>query len=81
MLIQAKMLPLKFDEKQPDKLIIIAADPTDRRIPLIARNFGGKKYEVAYCRLKDLQNLLEQVIPPENEFLKLLGELARSASR
>ena len=72
MLMQTKMLPLKFDEKQPDKLIIIAADPTDRRIPLIARNFGAKKYEVAYCRLKELQNLFEQVIPPENEFLKLL---------
>jgi type IV pilus assembly protein PilB len=72
MLIQTKMLPLKFDEKAPDKLIIVAADPTDRRIPLIARSFGGKKYEVAYCRLKELQNLLEQVIPPENEFLKLL---------
>jgi type IV pilus assembly protein PilB len=66
------MLPLRFDEKQPDKLVIVAADPTDRRIPVIARNFGAKKYEVVYCRLKDLQNLLEQVIPPENEFLKLL---------
>ncbi|MCC6397379.1 MAG: type II/IV secretion system protein [Bacteroidetes bacterium] len=72
MVVQSRMLPLKFDEKQPDKLIIVSADPTDRRIPLIAREFGAKKYEVAYCRLKDLQNLLEQVIPPENEFLKLL---------
>ncbi len=72
MIVQSRMLPLKFDDKQPDKLIIISADPTDRRIPLIAREFGAKKYEVAYCRLKDLQNLLEQVIPPENEFLKLL---------
>jgi len=72
MLIAAKMLPLKFDEKQVDKLVIVAADPTDRRIPLIARNFGAKKYEVAFCRLKELQSLLEQVIPPENEFLKLL---------
>jgi type IV pilus assembly protein PilB len=72
MLLQTKMLPLRFDDKQGDKLIIIAADPTDRRIPLIARNFGAKKYEVAYCRLKDLQTLFEQVIPPENEFLKLL---------
>jgi type IV pilus assembly protein PilB len=72
MLLQTRMLPLKYDEKQPDKLIIIAADPTDRRIPLIARNFGGKKYEVAYCRLKELQGLIDQVLPPENEFLKLL---------
>ncbi|MBI5476749.1 MAG: type II/IV secretion system protein [Ignavibacteriales bacterium] len=73
LLIQTKMLPLKFDEKQPDKLIIIASDPTDRNIPSVARNFGVKKYEVCYCRLKDLQNLLEQVVPPENEFLKLLA--------
>lgn len=74
LLIQTKMLPLKFDEKQPDKLIIVCADPTDRNIPLIARNFNVKKYEITYCRLKDLQNLLEQVIPPQNEFLKLLEE-------
>jgi type IV pilus assembly protein PilB len=72
MLIQTKMLPLKFDEKHGDKLIIIAADPTDRSIPSVARNFGVKKYEVTYCRKKDLQNLLEHVVPPENEFLKLL---------
>ena len=73
-LLQAKVLPLRFDEKQTDKLIIVAADPTDRRIPLIASNFGVKKYEVAYCRLKDLQGLLEQVVPPENEFLRLLED-------
>jgi type IV pilus assembly protein PilB len=72
MLIQTKMLPLKYDEKQPDKLIIVAADPTDRRIPLVARSFGGKKYEVAYCRLRDLESLIEKVLPPENEFLKNL---------
>lgn len=74
MVVQSRMLPLKYDDKQPDKLIIISADPTDRRIPIIAREFAAKKYEVAYCRLKDLQNLLEQVIPPENEFLKLLED-------
>ena len=73
LLIQTKMLPLKFDEKQTEKLIILAADPTDRNIPSIARNFGVKKYEVCYCRLKELQGLMEQVVPPENEFLKLLA--------
>jgi type IV pilus assembly protein PilB len=74
MLLQAKMLPLKYDEKQADKLIVVAADPTDRRIPLVARNFGVKKYEVAYCRLKEIETTLEQVVPPENEFLKLLSD-------
>jgi len=73
LLLQTKLLPLKFDDKQLDKLIIVAADPTDRSIPPIARNFNVKKYEVCYCRLKDLQGLMEQVAPPENEFLKLLA--------
>jgi type IV pilus assembly protein PilB len=73
LLIQTRMLPLRFDEKQPDKLIIVAADPTDRRIPIVARNFGLKKYEVCYARLKDLTALMEAVIPAENEFLKLLA--------
>ena len=27
MVVQSRMLPLKFDDKQPDKLIIISADP------------------------------------------------------
>jgi type IV pilus assembly protein PilB len=72
LLLQTKMLPLKFSEKVPEKLIIIASDPTDKKIPIIARNFGVKKYEVCYCRMKDLQNLMERVAPPEKEFLKLL---------
>ena len=43
MMIQSKMLPFKFDERQPDKLIIIAADPTDRNLPVVARSFNVKK--------------------------------------
>ncbi|MGE5314172.1 MAG: GspE/PulE family protein [Acidobacteriota bacterium] len=74
LLVQTRMLPLRFDEKQTDKLIIVCADPTDRSIPLIARNFNVKKYEITYVRLKELQTLLEQVIPPQNEFLKLLED-------
>ena len=73
LLVQTRMLPLRFDTKQSDKLIIVCSDPTDRSIPLIARNFNVKKYEITYVRLKELQTLLELVIPPQNEFLKLLG--------
>jgi type IV pilus assembly protein PilB len=72
LLVESKILPLKYDENQPNKLIIIASDPTDRNIPLIARNFGVRKYEVVYCRLRDIQALLEQIIPAENEYLKLI---------
>jgi type IV pilus assembly protein PilB len=74
MMTQAKMLPFKYDERQQDKLIIIAADPTDRNLPVVARSFNVKKYEICYVRLKDLQNLTERVAPKQNEFLKLLDE-------
>jgi type IV pilus assembly protein PilB len=74
MMIQSKMLPFKFDERQPDKLIIIAADPTDRNLPVVARSFNVKKYEICYVRLKELQSLLDKVAPAQNEFLKLLDD-------
>jgi len=74
MMIQSKMLPFKFDERQPDKLIIIAADPTDRNLPIVARSFNVKKYEICYVRLKDLQSLMDKVAPAQNEFLKLLDD-------
>jgi len=74
MMIQAKMLPFRYDERQSDKLIIIAADPTDRNVPTIARGFNVKKYEICYVRLRDLQGLVEKVAPAQNEFLKLLSD-------
>jgi type IV pilus assembly protein PilB len=74
MMVQSKMLPFKFDERQPDKLIIIAADPTDRNLPVVARSFSVKKYEICYVRLKDLQSLMDKVAPAQNEFLKLLED-------
>ena len=33
-----------------------------------------KKYEVVFCRFKDITSVIEQVVPPENEFLKLLED-------
>src|SRR5512136_116270 len=74
MMIQAKMLPFKYDERQPDKLVLIAADPTDRNLPIVARSFNVKKYEICYVRLKDLQGLMEKIAPAQNEFLKLLKD-------
>lgn len=74
MMVQAKMMPFKYDERQADKLVIIAADPTDRNLPVVARSFNVKKYEICYVRLKDLQGLMEKIVPAQNEFLKLLQQ-------
>lgn len=69
-----KILVLRYDEYRPYKVIIIAADPTNRKIPVIARAIGAKRYEVCYVRLKELQYLLDLAFPPENEFLKTFEE-------
>jgi type IV pilus assembly protein PilB len=74
MMVQAKMMPFKYDERQADKLVIVAADPTDRNLPVVARNFNVKKYEICYVRLKDLQGLMEKIVPAQNEFLKMLQQ-------
>jgi type IV pilus assembly protein PilB len=74
MMVQAKMMPFKYDERQSDKLVIIAADPTDRNLPVVARSFNVKKYEICYVRLKDLQGLMEKIVPAQNEFLKMLQQ-------
>jgi type IV pilus assembly protein PilB len=74
MMVQSKMLPFRYDERQPDKLVVIAADPTDRNLPIVARSFNVKKYEICYVRLKDLQGLMEKIVPAQNEFLKLLQQ-------
>lgn len=74
MMMQAKMLPFRYDERQADKLVIIAADPTDRNLPVVARSFNVKKYEICYVRLKDLQILMEKIVPAQNEFLKMLQQ-------
>lgn len=73
-LISERILPLKYDERQPDKLIIVAADPTNRSIPEVARAINVKRYEVAYVRLKEIDDLIQQVIPRENEFLRMIRE-------
>jgi type IV pilus assembly protein PilB len=73
LVVQLRVLPFRLDEKNSEKLIIIAADPTDRNVPLVARSFGVKKYEVCYCRNKDIQALIEKTVVLENEFLRMLA--------
>jgi len=66
------IIPFRYDENRPEKLIIIAADPTQRLAPFLARTLGVKRYEVCYMKLKSIENLLLQIFPQENEFLKEL---------
>ena len=64
------LLPFRYDENRPEKLIIIAADPTDRLAPFLARTLGVKRYEVCYMRKSTIDGLFQQIFPQENEYLK-----------
>ena len=67
-----KVIPYMFDERIKDKLIIAAIDPTERSIPKIAFGLNAKKYEVVYIRKRDYEKIIQTILPPENEYLKML---------
>ncbi len=75
LLIEAKALPLRFDEKQPEKLIIVAGDPTHRALPRIAYYFRARKYEVVYARITQLQPLLEEFLRGDNAYLESIKDI------
>ena len=73
-MLQHCIIPFMFDERNKDKLIIAAIDPTDRNIPKIAFGLNAKKYEVIFINKKDYEKLIEIIVPPENLFLKAMEE-------
>lgn len=74
MLLEHRVIPYKYDERQRDKLILAAVDPTDRSLSKIAFNLNAKKYEINYLRKRDYDKLIDILLPPENEFLKMIEE-------
>jgi len=76
-ILQHKIIPFMFDDRNKDKLILAAIDPTDRNIPKIAFGLNAKKYEVIFIRKADYEKLIEKILPPENLFLKAMEENAQ----
>ena len=64
------LLPYKAQTEHGAVLCIAAADPTCPDIPIIASALGSPRYEVQYCRLEILKELLERLLPAPNEFLQ-----------
>lgn len=74
-IIKKRMLPFKISDKKKDVLIVLAADPTDKHIPDVVIHFGFNKYEVAYARVEDIDDLIGKIAPLKNEFLEILEEM------
>ena len=75
-LIQHRVIPYKFDERQKDKLVLAAVDPTDRNLAKLAFALNAKKYEINYLRKRDYDKLINMLVSSENEFLKAIENAA-----
>ncbi|RKY89675.1 type II/IV secretion system protein [candidate division KSB1 bacterium] len=73
--LKKKIIPYKLLDEKKNTLIFLTPDPTDREIPEIAMYFGYKRYEIAYCRMEQLDELIKKITPVENEYLELLQEI------
>lgn len=71
---EEKILILRYDRQRPYKIILVAADPTNKKIPSIARAVGAKRYEVCYVPKSELEFLFDKIFPPEVEFFKSLDD-------
>lgn len=72
LMLEKEIIPFMFDERNREKLILAATDPTDRDIAKIAFGLNAKKHEVVFIKKKDFEKLKNILFPPENEFLKEL---------
>jgi len=73
-MVTYKVIPLKYDEKIPDKIILAAVDPTVREISKIAYSLNAKSYDVFYLPVQKYEELIGYLIPQENEYLKNIEE-------
>ncbi len=74
LMLRHKIVPFMYDERQKEKLIIAAIDPTDRNIPKVAFGLNAQRYEVIFIKKKDYETLIEKILPPENAYLKAISE-------
>jgi type IV pilus assembly protein PilB len=74
LMIRNSAIPFMYDERIKDKLILAAIDPTNRHIPRIAFGMNATKYEVIFINKSHYDELIQRIVPVENEFLKALED-------
>ncbi len=80
LLYKSRTLPLQFDTRTPDKLILVSALPIHRDIPRVANLFRALKYEVYYADLKSLQPHIDNILRADNVFLESIKEMEAEIS-
>jgi type IV pilus assembly protein PilB len=73
-LLYHKILPLSQPNHTREALKILASDPSNKYIQDIPKLSPFKRIEIYWGRLENIQELIELIAPPRNEFLRLLEE-------
>ncbi len=78
--VNRKILPFGYSEKNNEVTIFITPDPTDRTIDQLLRQAGFKRFELAYGKLEEVEEILKKAMPNENQFLENLKEVTEEMS-
>ena len=74
LMVARQVIPVGYDDKIKDKLMLAAVDPTIRDMASVAYSLNAKSYEVLYLPRSKYEQLVDTLIPHENEFLKNIEE-------
>lgn len=77
-LLHKRVLPFQATIGPKSTLIVLSSDVTEKVVEKIPLQTEFKKYEVVYCPLKILEELLQIFAPQKNEFLDILQEVEDS---
>ena len=77
--INRRVIPFVGGPETNGTIQILASDTTDPTIEILTSRLGPQKYEVAYVRQKELDEFINLIAPPKNEFLEIIEEVSQAA--
>ncbi|MDZ7722098.1 MAG: hypothetical protein U5R06_04535 [candidate division KSB1 bacterium] len=74
--LKRKIIPFGYSDKSDDIMLFITPYPLDNVLTDVFLNGGIKKFEIAYSRLEDVEQVLEKAVAAgmKNEFLQVLED-------
>ncbi len=74
-LLFKRVLPFQATIGPKSTLLVLSSDVTEKIVEKIPLQTEFKKYEVVYCPIKTLEELIQIFAPQKNEFLDILQEV------
>jgi type IV pilus assembly protein PilB len=69
-----KIFPLRLQNVTRETLLVLAADPTEKLMQEIPIQTPYKRFDVVWCKVKTIEDLIQKIAPQKNEFLMMLEE-------